>query len=58
MSDCQQKDFAGYCGVEFGNRLSRAMISGARSVYPRGHREDDASELVAILKRVPPLVVS
>ena len=58
MSDCQQKDFAGYCAVEFGSRLSQATISGARSIYPREHREDDASNLVAILKRALPLHIS
>lgn len=58
MFDCQQKDFAGYCAVECGSRVSQATISGARSVYPREHREDDASNLVAILKRALPLHIS
>jgi hypothetical protein len=58
MSGCQQKDFTGYCAVEFGSRLSQATISGACSIYPREHREDDASILVAILKRVLPLHIA
>jgi hypothetical protein len=53
--DRQQKDFAGYCSVEFGSRLSHATISGAGLIYPREHREDDAINLVVILKRVLPL---
>jgi hypothetical protein len=58
MSGCQQKDFTGYGAVEFGSRLSQATISGACSIYPREHREDDASNLVAILERVLPLHTS
>jgi hypothetical protein len=53
-SNCQQKDFAGYGAVEFGSRVSQATIYGVHSIYPSEDREDDASNLVAILKRVAP----
>jgi hypothetical protein len=57
ISDRRQKDLAGHRAVEFDRRFRQVTISGAGSIYPRGRRENDASDIVAILKRVLPFAI-